>query len=58
MVTGGASNDYGRATVEKLLKEGANVIICDLPDEDLHIYGDDKAIFLPIDVIGIPCCIE
>lgn len=56
LVTGGASNDYGRATVETLLKEGARVIICDLPDEDLHIYGDDKAIFLPIDVLAKLYC--
>ncbi|KAH1002303.1 hypothetical protein HUJ04_008401 [Dendroctonus ponderosae] len=50
LVVGGASDLYGRATVEKLLKEGGRVIICDLPTKDLHIYGDDKAIFLPINV--------
>ncbi|CAG9770650.1 unnamed protein product [Ceutorhynchus assimilis] len=50
LVTGGASDDYGRATVEKLLKEGAKVIICDSPTKDLNIYADDKAIFLPINI--------
>ncbi|XP_066156699.1 3-hydroxyacyl-CoA dehydrogenase type-2-like isoform X2 [Euwallacea fornicatus] len=49
MSRGGASDPYGRATVEALLKDGARVIICDLPTKDLHIYGDEKAIFLPID---------
>ncbi|XP_030760838.1 3-hydroxyacyl-CoA dehydrogenase type-2-like [Sitophilus oryzae] len=50
VVTGGASNDFGRATVKVLLEEGANVVICDLPTKFLHIYGDDKAIFLPVNI--------
>ncbi|XP_050301513.1 3-hydroxyacyl-CoA dehydrogenase type-2-like [Anthonomus grandis grandis] len=51
LVTGGASDQYGIAAVEALLKEGGKVIICDFPTKDLHIYGDDKAIFLPINIM-------
>ncbi|XP_076271571.1 3-hydroxyacyl-CoA dehydrogenase type-2-like [Rhynchophorus ferrugineus] len=50
VVTGGASDEFGKATVKKLLEEGASVVICDLPTRDLQIYGDDKSIFLPINI--------
>ncbi|KAL1518111.1 hypothetical protein ABEB36_001782 [Hypothenemus hampei] len=50
LVLGGATSALGYATVEVLLKEGAKVIICDLPNADLNIFGHDKAIFLPLDI--------
>lgn len=51
-VTGGASG-LGRATVERLAKRGANVIIADLPSSDGEKVAADigpNAIFHPTDV--------
>lgn len=51
LVTGGASG-LGRATVERLLKQGANVVLADLPNSDgPNVVKDLKnAIFAPVDV--------
>ena len=52
LVTGGASG-LGRATVERFAREGARVVVCDLPSskgEDVaKSLGDDVA-FSPTDV--------
>lgn len=52
LVTGGASG-LGRATVERLLKGGANVVIADLPSsagEEVAKELGDKCRFAPADV--------
>lgn len=53
LVTGGASG-FGRAVVERFVRSGAKVVICDLPKsqgqklaEDL---GEERAVFIPTDV--------
>ncbi|XP_034252377.1 3-hydroxyacyl-CoA dehydrogenase type-2 [Thrips palmi] len=50
-VTGGASG-LGRATVERLSKQGANVVLADLPNSDgpNAAKGLKNVIFAPIDV--------
>lgn len=50
LVTGGASG-LGLATAERLLAEGARVIICDLPTSDGAAVADQiGAVFIPTDV--------
>lgn len=53
LVTGGASG-LGRATVERFLKEGAKVTMCDLPtsagEKLAQDLGTDDVIFAPVDV--------
>ena len=57
-VTGGASG-LGRATVERLAKRGANVIIADLPQSNGQQVADDlgpNVLFHPTNVSkgGVP----
>ena len=52
LVTGGASG-LGRGTVERFVREGAKVVICDLPNsagEDLATQLGANAAFSPTDV--------
>lgn len=54
LVTGGASG-YGRATVERLCKQGANVVFCDLKTssgEDVAKSIGKNSIFIPADVVS------
>ena len=51
-MTGGASG-LGRATVERLVREGGRVVICDLPGSpgaDVAAGLGDSAVFVPTDV--------
>ena len=52
-MTGGASG-LGRATVERLVNQGARVVICDLPNsqgkELEKELGSDNVAFSPCDV--------
>ena len=52
LVTGGASG-LGRATVERFVREGAKVVICDLPNSagaELAEQLGPNTIFVPTDV--------
>jgi len=53
LVTGGASG-LGRATVERFVRNGAKIIICDLPNSEgpkiAETLGADNCIFAPTDV--------
>ena len=52
IVTGGASG-LGRATVERFVREGARVVICDLPKSPGQEVADklgENAAFVPTDV--------
>ena len=53
LVTGGASG-LGRATAERFVRQGARVVICDLPksagQEVADQLGPDAAVFAPTDV--------
>lgn len=52
LVTGGASG-LGRATVERFVREGAKVVVCDLPNsegEKLAKTLGENAVFAPTDV--------
>lgn len=49
LVTGGASG-LGRATAERFVREGAKVIICDLPKS----AGSDVASKLGADAVFVP----
>jgi len=54
LVTGGASG-LGKATVERFLRQGSKVVICDLPNssgaELSKTLGAEQTIFCPTDVI-------
>ena len=55
LVTGGASG-LGRATVERFVREGARVVICDLPKshgEKLAQELGSNATFSPTDVSSL-----
>lgn len=52
LVTGGASG-LGRATVERLITQGASAVILDLPSSDGHNLArslGDRCAFAPADV--------
>lgn len=52
LVTGGASG-LGRATVERLVKEGGRVVLCDLQSSSGHEVEKElgeNVIFVPTDV--------
>lgn len=55
-MTGGASG-LGRATVERIVREGGRAVICDLPtSQGAKVASDlgDSAIFAPTDVRKSP----
>lgn len=49
LVTGAASG-LGRATVERLSKQGARVVLLDLPDSKPGDILSDRVVFSPADV--------
>ncbi len=52
LVTGGASG-LGKATVERFVREGARVALCDLPQSEGQSIADelgDSCVFVPTDV--------
>lgn len=52
LVTGGASG-LGRATVERIVREGGRVVLCDLPTSKGHEVAKevgDRVTFVPTDV--------
>jgi 3-hydroxyacyl-CoA dehydrogenase/3-hydroxy-2-methylbutyryl-CoA dehydrogenase len=52
LVTGGASG-LGRATVERLVKEGGQVVLCDLQSSSGHKVEKElgeNVVFVPTDV--------
>lgn len=57
LVTGGASG-LGRATVERLINQGASAVILDLPSSDGHKVAaalGDRCAFAPTDVSDTYC---
>ncbi len=57
LVTGGASG-LGRATVERLISQGASAVILDLPSSDGHKVAaalGDRCAFAPTDVSDTYC---
>ena len=60
LVTGGASG-LGKATVERFVREGARVVLCDLPQSDGQNVADqlgENCLFAPTDVSALGCCIK
>lgn len=58
LVSGGASG-LGRATVAKLVKEGARVVACDLPSSPGNQLSKDfgnDVVFVPTDVRCLITC--
>jgi len=57
LVTGGASG-FGRGVANHFVKQGAKVVICDLPesngDQVAKSLGKDNALFVPTDVTSDP----
>lgn len=55
-MSGGASG-LGRATVERFTKQGARVVLCDLPSSDGEKVAKqmDNCMFLPADVSNFIC---
>lgn len=54
LVTGGASG-LGRATVERIVRQGGRVVLCDLPSSQGAQVASgmtDNVIFAPTDVSG------
>lgn len=53
LVTGGASG-LGKATVERLIRQGGRVVLCDLPtskgSEVAKEFGENDVAFVPVDV--------
>lgn len=53
LVTGGASG-LGKATVERLIRQGGRVVLCDLPiskgSEVAKEFGEKDVVFVPVDV--------
>ena len=52
LVTGGASG-LGRATVERFVKHGAKVVLCDLPTspgKEVSDASGENCVFAPTDV--------
>jgi len=53
----GAASGLGRATAERFVREGAKVVVCDLPksagQEVADQLGSDNAMFSPTDVSEI-----
>lgn len=58
LVTGGASG-LGRATAQRLIRNGARVVIADLPKSDgdnaAKELGEDSCYFSPTDVSNSTC---
>ena len=58
IVTGAASG-LGRATAERFVREGAKIVLCDLPKSAGQEVADqlgDNAVFSPTDVRAFLCC--
>jgi len=52
-VVTGAASGLGRATAERFVREGAKVVVCDLPKSDGQEVADQlgsNAVFAPTDV--------
>ncbi|XP_060534513.1 3-hydroxyacyl-CoA dehydrogenase type-2-like [Cylas formicarius] len=47
----GGNSSLGKAIVDRLLFKGAKIAFCDNPDGDINIFGDDKIIFLPLNIL-------
>lgn len=57
LVTGAASG-LGRATAERFVREGAKVVVCDLPKSRGQEVADqlgENAVFAPTDVCEASC---